>query len=83
MLPIGSEPGQYELRLLDGAKRSRLAKEAPATLKEFGRASGLLTSTYAPCQAERTPWRFVARARTGTRIRWLSDNVFGRAWSAP
>ena len=35
MLPVGSEPGQYELRLLDGAKRSRLAKEATATLKEF------------------------------------------------
>ena len=35
VLPVGSEPGQYELRLLDGAKRSRLAKEAAATLKEF------------------------------------------------
>ena len=35
MLPVGSEPGQYELRLLDGTKRSRLAKEATATLKEF------------------------------------------------
>jgi hypothetical protein len=35
MLPVGSEPGPYELRLLDGAKRSRLAREATATLKEF------------------------------------------------
>ena len=35
MLPVGSEPGQYELRLLDETKRSRLAKEATATLKEF------------------------------------------------
>jgi hypothetical protein len=35
MLPVGAEPGRYELRLLDGAKRSRLAKEATATLKEF------------------------------------------------
>jgi hypothetical protein len=35
LLPVGSEAGQYELRLVDGAKRSRLAKEEPATLKEF------------------------------------------------
>jgi hypothetical protein len=35
LLPVGSEPGQYELRLLDGAKLSRLAKEATATLKEL------------------------------------------------
>jgi hypothetical protein len=35
LLPVGSEPGQYELRLLDGAKRSRLAKEASGDLKDF------------------------------------------------
>jgi hypothetical protein len=35
LLPVGSEPGQYELRLLDGAKRSRLATEAPGDLKDF------------------------------------------------
>ena len=35
MLPVGSEPGRYELRLLDEDRRSRLAKEATATLKEF------------------------------------------------
>src|SRR4051794_35345404 len=28
MLPVGAEPGQYELRLVDGANRPRLAKEA-------------------------------------------------------
>ena len=41
MLPVGSEPGQYELRLLDGAKSSRLAKEATATLKEFAVRMGV------------------------------------------
>jgi hypothetical protein len=35
LLPMGSEPGQYELRLLDGAKRSRLAREASGDLKDF------------------------------------------------
>ena len=35
VLPLGSEPGQYELRLVDGANRSQLAKEATATLREF------------------------------------------------
>jgi hypothetical protein len=31
---VGSEPGQYELRLLDEAKRSRLVKQAPGDLKD-------------------------------------------------
>ena len=35
LLPIGSEPGQYELRLLDGDKRSKLAKEASGELKDL------------------------------------------------
>jgi hypothetical protein len=35
LLPIGSEPGPYELRLLDGAKRSILAKEASGDLKDL------------------------------------------------
>ena len=35
LLPVGSEPGQYELRLVDGAKRTRLAKQVSATLKDF------------------------------------------------
>jgi hypothetical protein len=35
MLPVGSEPGQYQLRLLDGAKRSRLAIEASGELKDL------------------------------------------------
>lgn len=35
LLPVGSEPGQYELRLVDGAKRARLAKEVSAPLKDF------------------------------------------------
>ena len=35
LLPIGSEPGQYQLRLLDGDKRSKLAKEASGDLKDL------------------------------------------------
>ncbi len=35
LLPIGSEPGQYQLRLLDGDKRSRLDEEAPGDLKDL------------------------------------------------
>ena len=39
LLPIGSEPGQYQLRLLDGDKRSKLAKEASGDSERFGCAS--------------------------------------------
>jgi hypothetical protein len=35
LLPIGSEPGQYELRLLDGDKRSKLSTEAAGELKDL------------------------------------------------
>jgi len=35
LLPIGSEPGQYQLRLLDGDRRSKLAKEASGDLKNL------------------------------------------------
>ena len=35
LLPIGSEPGQYQLRLLDGDKRSKLATEAAGDLKDL------------------------------------------------
>ncbi len=34
LLPVGSEPGKYQLRLLDGDKRSRLAKEASGDLND-------------------------------------------------
>jgi len=35
LLPIGSEPGQYQLRLLDGDKRSKLNTEAAGDLKDL------------------------------------------------
>ena len=35
LLPVGSEPGQYELRLVDGIRRVRLGKQASARLKDF------------------------------------------------
>ena len=35
LLPIGSEPGQYQLRLLDGDKRSKLTTEASGDLKDL------------------------------------------------
>jgi len=35
LLPIGSEPGQYQLRLLDGDKRSKVAKEASGNLEDL------------------------------------------------
>ena len=35
LLPVGSEPAQYELRLIDGNGRVRLAKQASAELKDF------------------------------------------------
>lgn len=35
LLPVGSEPGQYELRLVDGNRRVRLGKQASAQLKDF------------------------------------------------
>src|SRR5689334_14066784 len=34
LLPVGSEPGVYELRLVDGAKRSRLVKQVAGDLKD-------------------------------------------------
>ena len=34
LLPVGSEPGKYQLRLLDRDKRSKLAKEASGDLKD-------------------------------------------------
>ena len=35
LLPVGSEPGQYELRLIDGDRRVRLSKHQSAYLKDF------------------------------------------------
>ena len=35
LLPTGSEPGQYELRLVDRAQQSRIAKQVSAPLKNF------------------------------------------------
>ena len=35
LLPVGSEPGQYDVRLLDGANRSILAKQTAGDLKDF------------------------------------------------
>lgn len=35
LLPVGSEPGLYELQLLDAAQRTRLAKQVSAQLKDF------------------------------------------------
>jgi hypothetical protein len=35
LLPVGSEPGQYELRLVDGNRQVRLDNQASAQLKDF------------------------------------------------
>ena len=35
LLPVGAEPGQYELRFVDGNRRVRLGKQASAQLKDF------------------------------------------------
>ena len=35
LLPIGSELGQYELRLVDGGGRVKLANQADAKLEDF------------------------------------------------
>jgi len=35
LLPVGSEPGRYEIRLIDGTQRVRLGKHVSAQLRDF------------------------------------------------
>jgi hypothetical protein len=52
LLPVGSEPGQYQLRLLDGDKRSKLTTEASGDLKDLAvRVNVKLDLRYLPSGA--------------------------------